>query len=325
VLLIGIDEAGYGPRLGPLCHGYCAFRCAQPAGSSAPDLWEALRSAITRHPAADDRLTVDDSKKVYSPPHGLDLLTRGVSGFLHCLDGGHGGAAEQNGLYARLLPEADRARLEEDPWAQDGDSAASVTPPAATSEPAVLRLRDTLAAQRVRVLALGARALSARHFNAALRARNNKADVNWSVIAPQLQALVPLAGPDEDAHIVVDRQGGRKFYGAQAAALFPGAMLWVERETPRASVYRLEPGGRRVRLEFLVEADAASMPVALASMAAKLARELCMARLNAFFRRHTPDLQPTAGYAADAGRFLKDTRALRERLGLDDGALIREK
>jgi hypothetical protein len=60
-------------------------------------------------------------------------------------------------------------------------------------------------------------------------------------------------------------------------------------------------------------------------MCAKLARELCMARLNAFFRRHLPDLEPTAGYATDAKRFLRDTAALRRKLGITDDAFVRVK
>jgi hypothetical protein len=48
------------------------------------------------------------------------------------------------------------------------------------------------------------------------------------------------------------------------------------------------------------------MPVALASMIAKLTRELAMMRFNRYFAARMPELKPTAGYYGDAGRWLRD-------------------
>lgn len=316
MLLIGIDEAGYGPKLGPLCHGYCALRCPDADGGAAPDLWAALHPAVTRHPARNGGIAVDDSKKIHAAG-GVQLLARGVSAFLDCLP--------QDPLadhYQALLPDADRARLEEDPWARVNPPPVTRRASRITSHPPLAR---TLAAKGICVSAFGARAMSARHFNAALKESKeqpiNKAGVNWSVIAGQLRALLALAEPGEKVHAVIDRQGGRKFYAAQLGALFDGAYVRAETETAQASEYRVES----TRITFLVNADGQSLPVALGSMAAKLARELCMERLNAFFRAHEPELKPTAGYAADATRFLRETRALRKGLGIDDAVFVRNK
>ena len=296
MLLIGIDEAGYGPRLGPLCHGYCAFRCPETPDRRAPDLWALLHPAVTKHPAPAPAppapvasLTVDDSKKVYSTAAGLGLLVQGVSGFLECIaphpshashtsHASHASHTPPTGdsLYQRLIPEADRARLEEDAWAREQSAAPEPQRAGSAS------LHTALKRSGVSVLALGARALSAKHFNAALGSCANKADVNWSIIAEELVRLLALGEDGEDILATVDRQGGRKFYGAQLAALLAGALPWVESEKPEASVYRFEARGRIVRIAFLVNAESSSLPVALASMAAKLARELCMRRFNLF-------------------------------------------
>ena len=116
MLLIGIDEAGYGPKLGPLCHGYAVLRCGER--DAAHDLWALLHPAVMRHPATEGSITVDDSKRIYSAELGLGLLTEGVSAFLQNIPSACDGLATPDALYQRLLPEAERARLEEDPWGQ---------------------------------------------------------------------------------------------------------------------------------------------------------------------------------------------------------------
>jgi len=315
VLLIGIDEAGYGPLLGPLCHGYSAIRC--PDSDEPPDLWKTLRPAVTRH-GKKKGVVVDDSKKVYTGG-GLELLARGVAAFLHC-EAEH---APETPLYERLLPAADRARLEEDDWSRSADCGMRISD--CGLDECLAKLRAALQEKEVCVAAVGARALSARHFNTSLAASSNKADVNWTTIAEQLVALTALAREGENIHAVIDRQGGRKFYNGQLTALFPGAMAWIEKETPNESVYKLDWEGRTIRVVFLVEAETHVFPVALSSMCAKLARELCMARLNAYFRTHAPELRPTAGYYGDAGRFLRETRELRQKLAIEDHVFVRAK
>jgi len=73
---VGLDEAGYGPNLGPLVLSSTA--CHVPA-DAAPCLWKALRKAVRKtHHADNGRLTIDDSKKVNDGPTGLAKLEAGV-------------------------------------------------------------------------------------------------------------------------------------------------------------------------------------------------------------------------------------------------------
>ena len=61
--VVGIDEAGYGPNLGPLVQAAVALHLPDddPAG------WDALKAVVRRsHEPADGRLLIDDSKKVYT-------------------------------------------------------------------------------------------------------------------------------------------------------------------------------------------------------------------------------------------------------------------
>ncbi len=93
--IVGVDEAGYGPNLGPFVMTSVACRADDALADAC--LWSALRPAVRRAADIDDgRLAVDDSKAVYSTTRGLAALERGVlaalwrdasaplSGFLGC-------------------------------------------------------------------------------------------------------------------------------------------------------------------------------------------------------------------------------------------------
>src|SRR5262249_17453897 len=85
--IIGIDEAGYGPNLGPFVMTSVACRVPQDLGGS--DLWQVLKPAVRRgHGRARARLVVG-YPKLFSPPppgrthlkkSGVPPLPRGRSG-----------------------------------------------------------------------------------------------------------------------------------------------------------------------------------------------------------------------------------------------------
>ena len=73
--VVGIDEAGYGPNLGPLVQAAVALYLPDydPAG------WETLKPVVRRcGDKADERLLIDDSKKVYARG-GLAALEQAVA------------------------------------------------------------------------------------------------------------------------------------------------------------------------------------------------------------------------------------------------------
>jgi ribonuclease HII len=92
LLYCGIDEAGYGPLLGPLCVAIAAIRLDEwDKGGPAPDLWKLLGDGVCRKPADKRRrIAIDDSKKLKRPNdsttcHPLAHLERAVLTFLSSL------------------------------------------------------------------------------------------------------------------------------------------------------------------------------------------------------------------------------------------------
>src|SRR2546423_14891314 len=73
--LVGLDEAGSGPNLGPLVQAAVAARV--PDGVEC--LWRCLAAGVRRAADPDDgRVLIDDSKLVYAGPNGLARLERSV-------------------------------------------------------------------------------------------------------------------------------------------------------------------------------------------------------------------------------------------------------
>ena len=96
---VGLDEAGYGPNLGPLVMASSA--CHVPA-DGPPCLWKALRPAVRKDRHKDNgRLLIDDSKKVNQGPGGLAKLEAGREDrperVQMAASSGHGGGGHNHG------------------------------------------------------------------------------------------------------------------------------------------------------------------------------------------------------------------------------------
>src|SRR5476649_2601 len=110
---VGIDEAGYGPNLGPLVMAVVACR----APDSEMDLWKAMSKVVRRHGQKGERLLVADSKLVYTAGKGLCMLESSVLAFL-C--GGDLLSLKEVGLCSLDLVEAvcgnSLAEMKKEPW-----------------------------------------------------------------------------------------------------------------------------------------------------------------------------------------------------------------
>jgi ribonuclease HII len=316
--IVGVDEAGYGPNLGPFV--MTAVACRAPDALAGGDLWQALAVAVRRGAGPDDRrLVVDDSKVVYSAGSGLAALERGVLAALRP-GGGRCGLAH---LLDFLCPDA-AVELRPEPWftgttglplhAGDDDLA-----------DAAERFRQACAAAGVEGWGVRGVTLCPARFNALLDQGGTKGVVLAHSLAGLLRwALLSLPRPDDIAFFI-DKHGGRNAYAAQVQHALPETLVVARHESLRRSVYQVEGLCRSVTLTFQPRADSEHFCVALASMASKYLRELLMKEFNRFWQERVPGLKPTAGYPGDAARFLSAILPAARRLGLADEALWRRK
>jgi hypothetical protein len=171
---------------------------------------------------------------------------------------------------------------------------------------------------------LSVEVLLAGELNELLDSGHSKADAAMTRVARLVHRLREAAG---DRHVVLhlDRQGGRTRYLEPLRTIFDGSWIWVLEESPRLSVYRIEDDHGIVDLRVCVGGDRVQLPVALASMTAKLTRELMMAHLNRYWCGRIPDLRPTAGYPMDGYRFAEAVAPVLAADGVPPERLIRRR
>jgi ribonuclease HII len=308
--ILGIDEAGYGPNLGPFVMS--AVACRVP--DAGADLWHLLRAAARRAAdGRDDRLVVDDSKEVYSAASGLAGLERGVCAIAEV-------PPTLAGLVERLAP-GHRDEIAAEAWF----TGATALPLDAGHDAACGRFREACAEAGVDSWHVASVVVCPERFNALIDRHDSKGAVlGHGFIRLFAQALERTSG-GEPLAVFVDKQGGRNTYAAQVQQALEAGLVVPMEECNARSTYRVAGLEREVGLTFQPRADQSYFCVALASMVSKYLRELFMGEFNAFWRGHVPGLKPTAGYPGDAPRFLAAIRDKAKALGVREEAIWRKR
>lgn len=306
--LLGIDEAGYGPNLGPFVMSSALFEL--PAGCTT-DLWRVLRPAVRKaNQKTDGRLIVDDSKQVYSPKVGLGVLEKNLWPFVQLTNSS---ISFKKDLWQHLAVDPVES-VSHEPYLQ-WDAALPFSPPSISSAAILSGVMNNTGVSLAR---LQSSIITPRQFNLLTRQADSKAAIPLHSIS-QLVASLPS---DDLIEIHIDRLGGRQKYLEQVTRWFPEQTVEIEIETPNISRYRV---GDRITISFQVEADQYSFAVALASMLSKYWREVMMTQFNAWFAAQQPGVTPTAGYPLDSTRFWTEVEPTRQRLGLINDDWWRER
>jgi hypothetical protein len=303
-LVVGTDEAGYGPNLGPLV---VAATCWESAADSA-----GVEAAFAAAMTGIDGLW-GDSKRIFRGGGGFAGLERGALAGVAAAGGGVPGGwaglleavAAGGGSPAEWAEAAKRLRL---PRELSRDDVAAVAEKASAA----------LASGGLRLVAVCCRLVQPREFNALLDTGLNKSDI---LSRATLDLVAPFVNAAAGESVVwCDRHGGRRRYAPLVSRAFAAPLVQVISETPEWSAYRLPEA--RCRIEFSVRGES-RLPVALASMTAKYVRELSMAAFNDWWGDRLAGLEPTAGYPVDAVRWRRDAEPAVRASGLEWGDLWR--
>jgi hypothetical protein len=304
---VGIDEAGYGPNLGPLVMTAVMAESSPenpPAQrrSRSLDFWGDLSSTVDRAGGDPDRLWVDDSKAIFCGGKGRCRLET------TCLAAIHAAGNALPRTWKTLLETLGAGTLDEvelSPWLevgqQEGDGPSIAGEPGLESllaqRPLVPRCR-TWQITVVRTVVVGPSL-----FNSRLSDQGLKSAVHYEAFERLLAWVWDRAADGALTLVLGDKHGGRHYYYGPLTRSFPET--WIDRgpEGPDLSRYTLRDQTRRVEVSLAPRADQNDGLVALASIVSKTIRELWMDVFNGYWCARVPGLRPTAGYPNDAKRF----------------------
>ena len=330
--LVGTDEAGYGPNLGPLVVSATVWRVDSLEDK---DLFSRLKGTVrtadksAHDPDADanadgdkgSAVVIGDSKDLYKPGKGLGGLEQGV---FACL-----GAVKKKPRSWRTifktLAKDDCNSLEELPWYRDFNDKLPVELPKQQLNADADQLKSACEQAKCIPTRIASRVVFPHRFNDMCEEYGNKASALSQTTLQLVRDVLQEVADDEEVYVLCDKHGGRNKYGPLLNDVFPETLAMVRHEGREESVYHLGSGNRRRELVFRAKADAGFLPTALASMVSKYLRELAMRAFNAYWTSQVQDLKPTAGYPGDARRFKKQIESTQKKLGIDDHVLWRNR
>lgn len=307
--LIGTDEAGYGPNLGPLVITGTLWKVP----TVDTNLFELLACAIASS-ATPGRITVCDSKNLYSSGGSIKALETSVLSLLGAVPSDWKQLVSQIGCPHETRDEA--------VWL--GGSVLKL-PLKADSEK-VQQLAEKFVngcdGASVELVSVRTRTIFADQFNQSIADQGNKANVLTGATLEIVNELKALTESGEPLKIVCDKHGGRSRYAGVLQHYLTDQLINIHEESLETSRYGWQESDRTISVEFNARGES-SMPVALSSMVSKYVREVYMKLWNQFWVALIPTLKPTKGYPQDAKRFMHDIEAVRSKLNISRESLWR--
>lgn len=274
----GIDEAGYGPLLGPLVVGLVGFDAPRPQ-------------------LLEGTLRVADSKRLLSRRHGLAEVEAVVLGLSEL----SGQRAETLGEWLDEVASGVSESLQKSPWNDALHTALPIFATSADTKDAASIINQGGLYDGGAFRGFHLAVFSARMFNEQVGTNKH------SMLSHTVMKLIDAArDPSTECRVLVDRLGGRRRYEPLLVASFPFVPVTIEEEVRGRSCYEVGFQPHPATVSFEVGGDDTHFEIALASMAAKYVREALMHLFNEFWLARVPGIQPTKGYYTDGQRFLSD-------------------
>lgn len=324
-LIIGTDEAGYGPNLGPLVVAATAWPIQNGQSS---DLFETLGNVFCcADETTDDRLKVGDSKEIYKSGDGLSELERSVLPlcFAFCENGFDSKPAFSD-LKKILQVGTSSLSL---PWYEGFDptipfdlESDSVAESVTFLESGYLESTSQTASKPILPQQISS-VIEPNDFNSGCDRLGNKATLLSDTTLQLVRKLIQQYHASEHSkeiesvEVICDKHGGRSHYAGVLQNTFEESWIQVLDERRDSSEYELKLNDWPITFQFIAKGES-HLPVAYASMIAKYLREVSMKAFNHFWSEKIPTIKPTAGYPVDAKRFRVEIESSVRKLGLDE-------
>jgi ribonuclease HIII len=297
MFIIGTDEAGYGPNLGPLV--------------VTATLWQMSEFDFSSIVAAAAVAGIDigDSKKLYHSGGSLDKLSRGVLSALKSIN---------------IFPKTDAelfdiiSNLSQLPlmYANPEFSLQKIFAKLESAQNAGYSFLNNL------FRAVHSRIIFPTEYNTMLKNYDTKGELLSNVTLKLVVEMIENLGDNlsEDILVLCDKHGGRNCYVDLLSGYFQDELVSVKVESREISIYKL----RGIEFRFIAKGES-QIPIALSSMFSKYIRELLMHRFNFFWQTKIPNIKPTAGYPEDAKRFINEIENMLAELKIEKNEIWRLK
>ena len=304
LFVIGVDENGLGPLLGPLV----------TTGVSL----ELTRYQPARLASSGRELGIDDSKATAA--FGRMAVAEGLALAVLEVTRGHLPSNVEELLSLLLLdtPELLRSRCPLDSLPQCWSSPIALPCFGGDVEQG-RRTLHKLSRRGVKIVRVKSAVACTRFLNERLSAGQSRVEVDLELM--ERLVLDGRAALTDDVHAVCGMVGGIRNYIAKLRH-FPRASVHVRRAPFGTLAFDVDAVGH---VRFEVDADQNHLPVALASMVGKYLRELWMLRHNRFYQARNPELVDVSGYHDPVTRrFISASETLRRELRIDDACFVRD-
>lgn len=285
--IVGIDEAGYGPLLGPLVMSRVEFNAVDT--SSLSDALSELPYRIT------------DSKILFKGRNTLSNLERPV-----------------HSLYPTsrtLKMYLDRIAYEDEPPFYSNDS---LRLPICGDVEANGNFKGDKETEFCGAVSLY---LTEERFNREYRKTMNKAELLFGMLKKHIRSV--LKNTEDDVIFFIDRFGSRQYYGEHLWGILEDSPSAV-RETRTSSEYLFRDGGRHILVRFSTDADVNEPVVSLSSIFSKYLRELFMICLCDYLSELFGERIRISGYHDRRTRLLlHNLKNILSKQGIEEEKLLR--
>ena len=298
MLVMGVDENGLGPRLGPLVATALTLETTRYSRSSLQRRGLDLGLTDSKETGGFGRMVFTEAVALAL----LDLEARGVP-------------STSDELLDRVFPEVrpTLGRCCPDPTTSEQCWGVDLALPAFGGDPLFGKslLQRLIGRSSLRIVDVQSRVACAGVLNAEASNGRNKLDVDLGLFEDLIESVHAAHGAP--MLVVCGMIGGIRDYASRFGRF----------DEARTHALSMRRGQRRYQVDgvgeirFEVDADARHLPVALASIVGKYVREICMRRIGEFYRRIDPELTLASGYHDPVTtRFIEATELSRRKLGI---------